>query len=125
MRPAGGFGQPMNPFRGVHQQKLADGNFYVRKPPRTVTLLNQYIGRAHVLAIDTTDAYGEEVLLARRAFVSVLPNAVFVIDVARTAQPLKMRTHFPLNNRDGRAESASGGRAPLCIPAQRRGNEAL
>ena len=99
--PAGGFGQPMNPFRGVHQQKLADGNFYVRKPPRTVTLMNQYIGRAHVLAIDTTDAYGEEVLLARRAFVSVLPNAVFVIDVARTAQPLKMRTHFPLNNRDG------------------------
>ncbi len=100
--PAGGFGQTMNPFSGIHQQKLADGNFYVRRPPRTVTLTNRYVGRAHVLALDTTQAYGEEVSLARRAFVSALPNAVFVIDMAQTTQPLKMRTHFPMNNRDGR-----------------------
>lgn len=82
-------------------QKNADGNFYQRRPPRVKNIINQYMGPAHVLTMDLTDAYGDEVTSAQRAIITVLPNAVFIVDKAETASPLRMRTHFPMNNRDG------------------------
>ena len=95
------FGMPVNPHESVVGQSCADGNFYVRKPPRVRNEINEYVGPAHVLTLNMTDAYDERVTCARRAIVSLLPGAVFVIDQAETAEPLRMRTHFPVNNRDG------------------------
>ncbi len=99
--PTPGFGMPRDPYAGVHPQLLVDGNCFEQKPPRIVNRMDETIGGAHVLSLDLTDSYGEEVALARRAFVSVLPGALFLIDRAETGDPLRMRTHFPLNNRDG------------------------
>ncbi len=95
------FGMTANPYFSVIGQKLADGNFYQRKPPRVRNIINQYMGAAHVLTMDMTDAYGDQVVSAQRAFITALPGAVFIVDKAETAEPLRMRTHFPMNNRDG------------------------
>lgn len=96
------FNMRVAPYYAIIGQKNADGNFYVRKPPRVKNLMNQYVGSAHVLTMDMTDAYGDEVSLARRAIITAMPNAVFIVDQANTTRPLRMRTHFPLNNRDGK-----------------------
>ncbi len=89
-----------NAWWTVIDQKKADGSFYSPKPPRVRNLISRYAGPAHVLTMDLTDAYGDEVTLAQRCIVSCLPGAVFIIDRAETAEPLRMRTHFPMNNRD-------------------------
>jgi len=58
-----------------------------------------------VLVMDMTNAYPEEVTMAKRALITALPHAVFVIDQAETAEPLRMRTHFPMNNRDNKLKT--------------------
>ncbi len=95
------FGMPNNNWWEIVGQHSADGNFYVRKPPRVTNMIDQFVGRTHVLSMEMTDAYGDEVTMARRAIVSLMPGAIFIIDKAETAEPLFMRTHFPVNNRDG------------------------
>ncbi len=94
------FGKPVDPYACIEPMYNADGNFYQRKPPRVRNLRSEFVGRAHVLSMDLTDAFNENVSMARRAFVSLLPNAIFIIDKAQTTIPLRMRTHFPMNNRD-------------------------
>lgn len=116
------FGMPANPYDGVEPMYTADGNFYQRKPPRVRNLRNAFVGRAHVLSMDLTDAFNENVVLARRAFVSLLPHAIFIIDQAETAAPLRMRTHFPVNNRDGKLNTH---RADEHRYVFRRGGEAM
>lgn len=94
------FTVPMTPYYAVYGQKLATGNFYNREKPLVTNIMNQYVGSTHVLSLDMTAAYGDKATLVRRAFVSALPNAVFIIDQAETTEPLRMRNHFPINNRD-------------------------
>lgn len=81
-------------------QKKAGGCFLDREAPLARNLMNERVGRAHVLAVDLTDAFDEQVTVALRAVISVMPHAFFIIDRAETKVPLIMRTHFPINNRD-------------------------
>lgn len=83
-------------------QTLAKGSFVQREAPLVRNLLRMRIGTAEVTVADGTDAYGPEVTRAVRAFVSVLPNACFIIDRAETSVPTVMRDHFAVNNRDNR-----------------------
>lgn len=82
-------------------QKMAEGNFFVRKDPLVRNEKLMRIGSAQVLVADASDAYPAPILSAKRAFVSVLPGAVFIIDAATALEPVRMRSHFALNNRDG------------------------
>jgi len=91
---------PVTNYYAVLGQKTASGNFLVRQEPLVKNQINQYFGDAHVLTMDLTDVYSDHASLVRRAIVSVLPHAVFIIDQAETTESLRMRNHFPINNRD-------------------------
>ncbi len=117
-----GWNQPVNPYAGVLGQKTPSGNFYHREPPLVENHMNRYVGGAYAIVMDMTKAYGGDVESARRAVVCALPHAVFVIDAARTARPMRMRAHFPMNNRDGRLATHRADDHRLVF---RRGGEAL
>lgn len=82
-------------------QKPAVGNFMRREAPLVKNERLLRIGPAQVLVADASDAYPAPITCAKRAFLSVLPGAVFIVDAVQSAEPVRMRTHFALNNRDG------------------------
>ena len=83
-------------------QKTPTGNFWAPEKPLIRNIENRQEGKIHILSFDMTEAFDGRVRLARRAVVTALPHAVFIIDQAETEESLRMRTHFPVNNRDGK-----------------------
>ncbi len=55
-----------------------------------------------IIASDAAEAYGEHFMRAERIFVCAFPNVMFIIDRIETDIPVKMVSHFALNNRDGK-----------------------
>ncbi len=65
---------------------------------------NEQSGNFTILASDCAAAYGEHFKRAERVFVTALPNVLFVIDRVETDIPMKMVSHFVINNRDGKTQ---------------------
>jgi len=99
------FNHVVSPYEGVIGQKTAKGNHMNPVAPYVKNLINEEMGNAHVLLMDLTDAYEERISKARRAIITAMPHAVFIIDQAETTEPLRMRTHFPMNNRDNKLKT--------------------
>ncbi len=55
-----------------------------------------------VIASDAAAAYGEHFKRAERIFVCAFPHVMFIIDRIETDIPVKMVSHFVINNRDGK-----------------------
>jgi len=54
-----------------------------------------------VIASDAKSAYGEHFKRAERIIVTAFPHVMFIIDRIETDIPVKMISHFAVNNRDG------------------------
>ncbi len=54
-----------------------------------------------ILASDCAAAYGEHFKRAERVWITAFPDVMFMIDRVETDIPMKMVTHFSVNNRDG------------------------
>jgi len=59
----------------------------------------------NILASDCAAAYGEHFKRAERVWITALPNLMFIIDRVETDIPVKMTSHFVLNNRDNKLTS--------------------
>ena len=55
-----------------------------------------------VIASDAAAAYGSHFKRAERIIVTALPHVMFIIDRIETDIPVKMVSHFAINNRDGK-----------------------
>ena len=110
------------PYYKVTGQYKAQGHYANRRPSRLKNEMDQTIGDAYVLTMDMTDAYPEEVVCAKRTVAAVMPHAVFIIDAAKTSKPMALRTHFPMNNRDGALKTHIKDPHKLVF---RRGGEAM
>jgi len=58
-----------------------------------------------VIASDAAAAYGEHFKRAERIIVTAFPNVIFLIDRIETDIPVKMVSHFAVNNRDGKTHN--------------------
>lgn len=88
-----------------------DGNRYTQSPSEadiaplnTLTSVKEE-GNFKIVASDCAKAYGEHFVRAERAFVTALPHVCFIVDRIETDIPMKMVSHFVLNNRDGKLRS--------------------
>lgn len=55
-----------------------------------------------IIASDCADAYGEHFRRCERVFVCKMPNVVFIIDRIESDIPVRMCSHFVVNNRDNK-----------------------
>ena len=87
------------------------GNRYTQKacqageaPINTLTGYRE-VGNFKILSSDCAAAYGEHFKRVERTWVTAFPNVLFVIDRIETDIPMKMVSHFVLNNRDGKLQT--------------------
>lgn len=62
-------------------------------------------GNFTVLASDCAAAYGPHFKRAERVWITAFPHAMFMIDRVETDIPMKMTSHFVINNRDNELTS--------------------
>lgn len=60
------------------------------------------VGAAIVFGVDLAPAYPEQVQLARRTWISLLPHVVIVVDDVVASTPVVVESRFVLNNQDNR-----------------------
>jgi len=99
-----GFNRPVSPYAGVIGQTLIGGWFGSPEKPMAHTVRNEKSGAVRIIAVDLSELYGDDVPHFTRIFLCGLPGFMIILDYARTVRPLSMRTHFPMNNRDGKLE---------------------
>ncbi|MBE6643944.1 MAG: hypothetical protein E7612_01035 [Ruminococcaceae bacterium] len=87
------------------------GNRYTQKPceayepPLNKLVHYEDSGNFKIIASDCAAAYGEHFKRAERVFVTAFPHVLFIIDKIETDVPMKMVSHFALNNRDNTLKS--------------------
>ncbi|MDW7655685.1 MAG: heparinase II/III family protein [Bacillota bacterium] len=84
-----------------------DGTLIDQKPVGLGSPLNHRTafvtdGTFTAIASDAAQAYGPPVIKAERMIVSVLPNALFIIDTIEADEPVRVEENFLLNNRDNK-----------------------
>ncbi|WP_135554789.1 heparinase II/III domain-containing protein [Paenibacillus cymbidii] len=74
-----------------HSQKYSNRNRMV-----------QQVGQLHVIRVDSADAYGDPIMKAERTWIAFMPHVLFIVDRVESRTPVKVQSHFLLNNRDNR-----------------------
>lgn len=88
-----------------------DGNKYTQKPceayepPLNKLVRYEESGNFKILASDCAKAYGEHFKRAERIWITAFPHVMFLVDIIETDIPMKMVSHFVLNNRDNGLKS--------------------
>lgn len=85
----------------IYTQELSGAN----KPPLNRLVEYPAQGNFTILASDCAAAYGEHFKHAERVWITVFPHLMFMIDRVETDIPMKMISHFVLNNRDNGLQS--------------------
>lgn len=70
-------------------------------------------GGITVVRADAAVAYPGPIERAERTWVAALPDVVFVIDVIGASEPVRVHSHFVLNNRDNALHTSGGADAGL------------
>ncbi|MBU3191015.1 heparinase II/III-family protein [Clostridium bowmanii] len=86
-------------------QKPVKSNIFKLAEPLNKKLLVKELDGISVIISDAAEVYGESINRAERTWITAFPNILFIIDRIEARQPVKVKTHFVLNNRDGKLKS--------------------
>lgn len=59
----------------------------------------------HVVRADAAELYGGPIRKAERTWIAAMPHTLFIVDRIEADVPIKVRSHFVLNNRDNRLKA--------------------
>lgn len=83
-------------------QKEVYGNIYMPHTAFNHNRIVQQLGHVHVIRSDCAEIYGDPIIKAERTWIAVMPHILFVVDRLEARTPVKVQSHFVLNNRDNR-----------------------
>lgn len=58
-----------------------------------------------VISSDAAEVYGDPITKAERIWITAMPNTLFIIDRIEASKPVKVRSHFSINNRDNKLKT--------------------
>ncbi|THF82131.1 heparinase II/III domain-containing protein [Cohnella fermenti] len=87
------------------RQKPADGNAFKPTSSFGRKRIVREMDGIHVVRSDAAELYEAPITRAERTWIAAMPHVLFMIDVIESEQPVKVRTHFVLNNRDNRLQT--------------------
>jgi hypothetical protein len=105
---------------GMIGQELIQGNIY--KPTLQFNhnrIVNELDG-IHVVRSDAAELYGEPIRRAERTWIAAMPHTLFIVDRIEADLPVKVHSHFVINNRDNRLKAKVAAETKLVF----RRNEA-
>jgi hypothetical protein len=83
-------------------QTPVKSNIFMLAEPLNEKLIVKGLEGISVIASDAAKVYGGPVKRAERTWITVFPNILFIVDRIEASEPVKVRTHFVLNNRDNK-----------------------
>ncbi|MBU3113850.1 heparinase II/III domain-containing protein [Clostridium lacusfryxellense] len=86
-------------------QKSVISNIFRLVKPMNKKLLVKELDGISVIISDAAEVYGEPIKKAERTWITAFPNILFIIDRIEASEPVKVKTHFVLNNRDGKLKT--------------------
>ncbi|MDQ0873658.1 hypothetical protein QFZ77_002317 [Paenibacillus sp. V4I3] len=107
-----------NPF--VIEQKPVHGNIYKPTSLFNHNRIVKELDGIHVVRSDAAELYGEPIRSAERTWIAAMPHTLFIIDRIQADRPVKVRSHFVINNRDNRLKAKVAAETKLVF----RRNEA-
>lgn len=85
------------------RQKPVTGNIF---KPHEISNQNRIVQQAaaylHVIRCDSAEMYGDPIVKAERTWIAAMPHVLFIVDQVESRTPVKLQSHFLLNNRDNR-----------------------
>jgi len=82
-------------------QKPVEGNFLsgIQEPMNKLKIAEK-IDNIGVISSDCAPVYGEDFIRAERSWIVYNSNVIFIVDRIKTKIPVKVNTHFVVNNRN-------------------------
>jgi hypothetical protein len=84
------------------EQKEVYGNIHNANPFFNHSRILRQMDDVQIIRSDCAGVYGAPILKAERTWIAVLPHILFVVDRIESAAPVKVQSHFVVNNRDNR-----------------------
>ena len=86
-------------------QNLVKGNIFRMENPLNIRKDIKKFDDISIICSDAAGVYGEPIQTAERTWICAFPNVMFIIDRIKASRPIKVRSHFILNNRDNQLKT--------------------
>lgn len=83
-------------------QRPIGGNLFHPEPPKNRRLLLRSEDEVTILRTDAAGVYGDGIVRAERTWITAMPHSVFLVDRIEAAEPIRVQSHFLVDNKDGR-----------------------
>ncbi|SHN34885.1 heparinase II/III domain-containing protein [Gracilibacillus kekensis] len=102
------------PFNWLKQKEVKGNVFNPIEPLNHLKLIKD-IDQVSVITSEASSVYGDPIIKAERTWITAMPNTLFIVDRIVSKVPVKVHSHFLLNNRDNQLSFNKASNTKLVV----------